>query len=85
MGRYGLRADQWERISHLLPGKDGDVGVTAKDKSFSLTPCCIGIVRAFPGGIYLSGLALRSTSIRGSVVGPKVACGKGFCLFGCRC
>nr|WP_262313143.1 transposase [Acidiphilium sp. AL] len=31
MGRYGLRADQWERIAHLLPGKDGDVGVTAKD------------------------------------------------------
>ena len=31
MGRYGLRADQWERIAHLLSGKDGDVGVTAKD------------------------------------------------------
>jgi transposase len=31
MGRYGLRTDQWERIAHLLPGKDGDVGVTAKD------------------------------------------------------
>jgi transposase len=31
MGRYGLRADQWVRIEHLLPGKEGDVGVTAKD------------------------------------------------------
>jgi transposase len=31
MGRYGLRNEQWERILHLLPGKDGDVGVTAKD------------------------------------------------------
>ena len=31
MGRYGLRKDQWERVTHLLPGKDGDVGVTAKD------------------------------------------------------
>ncbi len=31
MGRYGLRMDQWERIGHLLSGKDGDVGVTAKD------------------------------------------------------
>jgi transposase len=31
MSRYGLRNDQWERIAHLLPGKDGDVGVTAKD------------------------------------------------------
>ncbi len=31
MGRYGLQTDQWARIAHLLPGKDGDVGVTAKD------------------------------------------------------
>jgi transposase len=31
VGRYGLRHDQWDRIEHLLPGKDGDVGVTAKD------------------------------------------------------
>lgn len=26
-----LREDQWERISPSLPGKHGDVGVTAKD------------------------------------------------------
>ena len=26
-----LREDQWERIKPNLPGKDGDVGVTAKD------------------------------------------------------
>jgi len=31
MNRYGLRDDQWERIEHLLPGKPGDVGVTARD------------------------------------------------------
>ena len=31
MGRYGLQTDQWARIAPLLPGKDGDVGVTAKD------------------------------------------------------
>src|SRR5208337_3150667 len=31
MGRYGLRTDQWERIARLLPGREGDVGVTAKD------------------------------------------------------
>ena len=29
--RYALRDDQWERIKTLLPGKEGDVGVTAKD------------------------------------------------------
>ena len=31
MRRYALRDDQWSRIEHLLPGKAGDVGVTAKD------------------------------------------------------
>jgi transposase len=29
--RYGLRDDQWETIETLLPGRDGTVGVTAKD------------------------------------------------------
>jgi transposase len=29
--RKMLRNDQWERIEHLLPGKAGDSGVTAKD------------------------------------------------------
>ncbi len=29
--RYALRDDQWERIKDLLPGREGDVGVTAKD------------------------------------------------------
>ena len=31
MTRYGLRDDQWERIKDLLPGKPGDVGVSARD------------------------------------------------------
>ena len=29
--RYALRDDQWERIEDLLPGREGTVGVTAKD------------------------------------------------------
>ena len=29
--RYALRDDQWERIKDLLPGREGYVGVTAKD------------------------------------------------------
>lgn len=29
--RYGLRDDQWEKIEHLLPGREGAVGVIAKD------------------------------------------------------
>jgi transposase len=31
MRRYALRNDQWERIEPLLPGREGHVGVTAKD------------------------------------------------------
>ena len=29
--RYSLRDDQWKRIEGLLPGREGSVGVTAKD------------------------------------------------------
>ena len=31
MHRYALRDEQWERIEGLLPGREGQVGVTAKD------------------------------------------------------
>lgn len=31
MARRNLRNDQWTRIEHLLPGKAGDRGKTAKD------------------------------------------------------
>ena len=31
MRRYALRDDQWDRIKDFLPGRDGHVGVTAKD------------------------------------------------------
>src|SRR5437764_1191487 len=31
MRRYALRDDQWDRIKDLLPGREGWVGVTAKD------------------------------------------------------
>jgi transposase len=31
MRRYALRDDQWARIRDLLPGREGHVGVTAKD------------------------------------------------------
>ncbi len=29
--RYALRDDQWERVKDGLPGREGTVGVTAKD------------------------------------------------------
>jgi transposase len=29
--RYALRDEQWERIKEMLPGRNGSVGVTARD------------------------------------------------------
>jgi len=29
--RYALRDDQWDRIKDILPGREGHVGVTARD------------------------------------------------------
>lgn len=29
--RHALRDDQWERIKHLLPDQESDIGVTAQD------------------------------------------------------
>jgi transposase len=31
MRHYALRDEQWERVKDLLPGREGHVGVTAKD------------------------------------------------------
>ena len=31
MRRYALRDDQWDRIKDFLPGREGSVGVTARD------------------------------------------------------
>ena len=31
MRRYALRDDQWNRIKDLLPGREGSVGMTARD------------------------------------------------------
>lgn len=31
MRRYEITDQQWQRIAHLLPGKEGDIGVTTAD------------------------------------------------------
>lgn len=36
MRRHEIPEEQWERIKDLLPGKDGDPGVTAKDNRLFL-------------------------------------------------
>ena len=45
--RYALRADQWQRIEHLLPGKSGIIVVTTKDKGLFWWQCYTVIARTF--------------------------------------
>jgi len=40
--RYGLRDDQWERISELLPGRNGQVGRPVQgDRRFVEAALCL--------------------------------------------
>ena len=43
--RHGLRDDQWERIESLWPGREGHVGVTAKDNRRVRFKVARGIMR----------------------------------------
>src|SRR3954469_17527964 len=83
MRRYALRDDQWDRIKDLLPGREGPVGVTAKDNRLFVEPCCIVIGPAFHGGTCPSGLAIRKRSTRGLADGRRAGFGRGF-LTTCR-
>ena len=47
MRRYSLRDDQWDRIKGLLPGRDGHVGVTAKDNRLFVD----GVIYRYRAGI----------------------------------
>jgi transposase len=53
--RYALRDDQWSRIKNLLPGREGTVGVTAKDNRLFIE-AVLYRYRAvnFLGSIYLA-------------------------------
>ena len=43
MRRHEIKDDPWERIKDLLPGQEGDPGVTAKDnRLFVIAILCIG-------------------------------------------
>jgi len=44
---YGLRDDQWAKIEHLLPGRKGSVGVTARDNRLFIE----GVLYRFRSGI----------------------------------
>ena len=45
MRRYALRDDQWDRIKDILPGREGHVGVTAKDNRLFVEAVTLPISR----------------------------------------
>src|SRR5258708_20976967 len=47
MRRYALRDDQWDRIKDILPGREGHVGVTAKDNRLFVE----AVLYRYPAGI----------------------------------
>jgi transposase len=63
MRRNALREDQWERIKDLLPGREGHVGVTAKDNR-PLVEAVLYRYRATPKWSYCCGLATHGSLIR---------------------
>jgi len=47
MSRYGLRDEEWAKIEHMLPGRKGSVGVTAKDNRLFIE----GVLYRYRSGI----------------------------------
>jgi transposase len=52
MRRYALRDDQWERIRDLLPGREGHVGVTARDNRLFVEAVLSATGQGFLGETY---------------------------------
>src|SRR6266478_4947136 len=55
MRRYALRDDQWDRIKDILPGREGHVGVTAKDNRLFVE----AVIYRYRAGIPWRGLPER--------------------------
>jgi transposase len=77
MRRYGLRDDQWDRIRDLLPGREGHVGVTAKDNRLFVE----AVLYRYRAGIPWRDLPERfgawNRSIPATPTGPGAGSGKG--------
>src|SRR5205823_5045459 len=76
MRRHALRDDQWERIKHLLPGREGSVGVTAADNRLFVE----AVLYRYRAGIPWRDLPERfgdwKTCIDASAVGPNPVSGR---------
>ena len=66
MRRYGIRDDQWDRIKDLLPGREGHVGVTAKDNRLFVE----AVLYRYRDGHSLAGLA---RAVRRLEAGPHAS------------
>jgi transposase len=73
--RYSLRDDPWERIKDLLLGREGTVGVTAKDNRLFVEAVLYRYRAGIPWPTYPDSLAIFWWCIRASVVGQKPECG----------
>jgi transposase len=73
--RYGLRDDQWEKIQHLLPGREETVGVAATDNRL----CVEAVLYRYRAGIPWRDLPTRfgdgTTCTAASADGRKARCG----------
>jgi hypothetical protein len=69
MNRYALR--EWEQIKDLLPGKPGDVGVTARDNRRFVEAVLYRYRAGIPGVTCPSDSATGRTPIGGSAGGPR--------------
>ena len=62
MRRYALRDDQWDRIKDILPGREGHVGVTAKDNRLFVD----AVIYRYRAGIPWRDLPERFGDLEGS-------------------
>ena len=77
MRRYALRDDQWDRIKDILPGREGHVGVTAKDNRLFVEAVTLPLSRRHPlAGPCRNVLATRSRFTRDFRAGPRAAYGR---------
>ena len=78
MRRYALRDGQWDRIKDPLPGREGHVGVTAKDNRLFVE----AVLYRYRAGIPWRDLPERfgdpETIIRGSAGGRRAGLGRRF-------
>lgn len=78
MRRYGLRDDQWDRIKDLLPGREGHVGVTAKDNRRFVEAVLYRYRAGIPWRDLPERLGTGSRSTPAKRAGRRAAFGRGF-------